>query len=74
MSTKVLSMMSLTPFSLTFWASRLRLEGVVNSSAEYRSTRLSCNVCTFTDWMITVLMEDEMTGSDQVMVLGEMGP
>ncbi len=35
---------------------------------------LSCNAWTFTEWMDTVLVEDEVIGSDQVMVLGEMGP
>ena len=35
---------------------------------------LSCKVWVFTEWMDTVLVEDEMIGSDQVMVLGEIGP
>ena len=35
---------------------------------------LSCKAWTFSEWMDTVSVEDEMIGSDQVMVLGEMGP
>jgi len=35
---------------------------------------LSCKAWAFTEWMDTDLVEDEMIGSDQVMVLGEMGP